>query len=64
MDIQKQKWKLPSADDGNAWMVRATKAEEHLRQSLDMLNHIKESIPHKPASAIKSKVEDLLSRFK
>lgn len=64
MDIEKQKWKLPSVNDDNAWMVRSTKAEEHLRESLDMLHHIKESIPHTPASSTKSLVEDFLVRFK
>lgn len=64
MNIEKQKWKLPSMDDGNAFMVRATKAEEHLRQTLDLLHATKESIPHTPASEVKSNIETHLARFK
>lgn len=64
MAIEKQKWILPSAGDGNAWMVRATKAEEHLKQALDVLNHVRESIPHTPASETKTTIDDFLIRFK
>lgn len=64
MGIEKQKWKLPSADDGSAWMVRSTKAEEHLRESLNLLYYIKESIPQIPASESKSIIENHLSKFR
>lgn len=64
MNIEKQKWILPSVDDGNAWMVRATKSEEHLKQSLDLLHHISKSIPHTPASETKVLIDFHLARFK
>ena len=63
MEILKHKWKLPSADDGNAWMIRAIKAEEHLKESLNLLHCIKGTIPQKPASETKSIIETHLSRF-
>ena len=64
MHIEKQKWKLPSVEDGNAWMVRATKVEEQLKEALDLINHIKDSIPHTPASEVKSWIYNYLARFK
>lgn len=64
MDIEKIKWDLPSVADGNAFMIRSNKAEEHLKQSLDLLHHIKDSIPHKPASPLKSQIEAFLIKFK
>ena len=64
MDIQKNRWRLPSVDDGTAWMVRSTKAEEHLRESLDMLMHVINSIPHRPAGETKTQIESFLTKFK
>lgn len=64
MQILKQKWKLPSADDGNAWMIRAIKAEEHLKESLNVLHYIKQNIPEEQGSETKVIVEMHLMRFK
>lgn len=61
--VEKQKWKLPSEQDGYAFMVRSNKAEMHLRQSLDLLHKIMHSIPHQPASKIKSDIKDHLKQF-
>lgn len=63
MDIEKQKWQLPSEKDENAFMIRAIKAEEHLREALNLLHHVKESIPQYPASETKILIRNFLSRF-
>jgi len=63
MNIERQKWKLPSEEDGNAFMVRTAKAEMNLRQTLDLLYHVLQSIPHKPASKIKTQIQDHLTKF-
>jgi len=64
MIIEKQKWKLPSEQDGNAFMVRTATAEKELRKCLDLLFHVSNSIPQKPASNIKATINDHLALFK
>lgn len=64
MPIEKQRWKLPSTEHGNALTIRSSKAEEHLKQSLDLLYHVLKSIPHTPATELKSQIDDFLVRFK
>lgn len=51
----KQKWHLPSERDGNAFMIRALKAEEYLKRTLDLLEKVKNSIPQQPASETKKR---------
>lgn len=64
MDIKKQSWLLPSKEDGHAFVVRTQAAEKDLCAALDLLDHVKESIPHAPASKTKSDIEDFLCRFR
>lgn len=63
MEIKKQKWQLPSERDENAFMIRCMKAEEHLREALNLLHHVKETIPNHPASETKILIRNFLSRF-
>jgi hypothetical protein len=62
--IKKTKWILPTQDDGNAWVIRATKAEELLKQALYLLEKVHASIPQCPAREIKKEIEDFLIRFR
>lgn len=64
MDIKKQPWILPSKEDGQAFVVRTQAAEKDLCAALDLLDHVKESIPHTPASQTKTDIEEFLGRFK
>lgn len=64
MIVQKNKWNLPSLQDGSSFIVRTHAAEKDLCEALDLLNHVKESVPHTPASETKSQIEDFLYRFK
>lgn len=64
MPVTISKWKLPSAEDGSAFMVRCDRAEKDLRSALDLLEKVKEEIPHKPASTTKQSIEDFLIGFR
>lgn len=64
MDIKKQPWVLPSKEDGQAFVLRTQAAEKDLCAALDLLHHVKESIPHTPASATKTQIEEFLGKFK
>lgn len=64
MAIEKQKWKLPSVDDGSAYTVRATTAEKHLIEALNILNEVHGMVPHRPSGETKGKIEDFLRRFR
>lgn len=58
------KWKLPSAEDGSAFMVRSDRAEKDLRSALDLLDKVQEQIPHIPATATKQMINDFLKEFR
>lgn len=58
-----KKWKLPSELDGNALLVRSTKAEGDLKQALNLLYSLKESIPHTPATETKQQIENFIVKF-
>lgn len=64
MDIEKNRWYLPSIEDGSAFVVRTQAAEKDLCAALDLLKHIAKSIPHTPASEIKAQIEEHLDRFR
>lgn len=62
--IKKTKWILPTQDDGNAFMIRATKAEEHLIKTLYFLEKIRDQIPQTPAQQTKNEIDNYLIRYK
>lgn len=64
MDIKPQKWNLPSKEDGQAFVIRTQAAEKDLCSALDLLHHIHQSIPHKPAGKLKSLIENFLTKYK
>lgn len=67
MTLQKvkvKKWNLPSEEDGNSFMCRSMKAEKCLIQALELLQKIKESIPHTPSSQTKELINDFLIIYK
>lgn len=64
MAIDKKKWHLPSVQDGSAFTVRATTAEKHLIEALDLLNEIHGMVPHRPSGETKGKIDTFLNKFK
>lgn len=60
----KSYWNLPSFQDGNSFMTRSDRAEKDLRSALDLLEKVKEEIPHTPATSTKQRIEDFLKGFR